>query len=66
MPSISASDLQIFVQIGGQILPILVTTIEQFRKIFAEQDIDPEVYARIDAAYTDRIAQAEREAASHS
>jgi len=59
------NDILIYVQVGAQIVPILATTIDGLKKIFAEQEIDPAIYARIDAAYESRIEQAQREADSH-
>ena len=61
----TAATILLVAQVGSQLIPIIATTIQALRGILAEQDVDPAVYARIEAAYTDRIAQAEREAATH-
>jgi len=52
-------------QVGSQLIPIITLGIATLRDLLKEQDVDPAIYARIEAAYLDRIAQADAEAASH-
>jgi hypothetical protein len=65
MAQITGAQIVLVAQIGAQLVPIIATTIVTLKSILAEQDVDPAVFARIEAAYADRIAQAEREAETH-
>ena len=48
-------------QVGAQVIPLVVTTIENLKKILANTNIDPAVYAAVEAEYDQRIAQADAE-----
>jgi hypothetical protein len=65
IPTTTAGKILLIAQIAGQVIPIVALSITALRAILASQDVDPAVYARIEAAYTDRIGQAEREATAH-